>query len=81
MGLYNKRCNYENFSPKIADRLKLKINATPNFTKMVTGLGNINSYLHKYKIIDSPMCSCKSGGQTIDHILFDCELVEQKETD
>jgi hypothetical protein len=45
---------------------------------MVTGLGNINSYLHKYKIIDSPMCSYKSREQTIDHILFDCELVEQE---
>jgi hypothetical protein len=24
------------------------------------------------------MCSCKSGEQTIDHILFDSELVEQE---
>ena len=24
------------------------------------------------------MCSCKRGEQTIDHILFDCELVEQE---
>jgi hypothetical protein len=45
---------------------------------MVTGHGNIKSYLHKYKIIDSPMCSCKSGEQTIDHILFDCTLLEQE---
>jgi len=59
------------FSPKIVDRLKLKINVTPNFTTMVTGHGNIKSYLHKYKIMDSPKCSCKRGEQTIDHILFD----------
>jgi hypothetical protein len=65
------------FFPKIADRLKLKIKVTLNFTTMVTGHGNIKSYLHKYKNIDSPMCSCKSGEQTIDYILFDCELVEQ----
>jgi hypothetical protein len=39
---------------------------------------NIKSYLHKYKIIDIPMCSCKRRDQTIDHILFDCELVEQE---
>jgi hypothetical protein len=45
---------------------------------MVTGHGNIKSYLHKYKIIDSPMCSCKNGEQTTDHILCDCELVEQE---
>ena len=24
------------------------------------------------------MCSCKRGEQTIDYILFDCELVEQE---
>jgi hypothetical protein len=29
-------------------------------------------------MIDSPMCSCKSGEQTIDHTLFDFELVEQE---
>jgi len=47
------------YFPKIADRLKLKINVTPNFTTLVTGHGNIRSYLYKYKIIDSPTCSCK----------------------
>ena len=66
------------FVPKTADRLKMKINVTPNLTTMVTGHGNIKSYLHKYKIIDSPMCSCKSGEQTVDHILFDCKLLEQE---
>jgi len=45
---------------------------------MVTGHGNIKSYLYKYKIIDSPMCPCKIGEQTRDHILYDCELVKQE---
>ena len=30
------------YFPKVADRLKLKISATPNLTMMVTGHGNIN---------------------------------------
>jgi len=68
----------KSFFPKIADRLKMKINVTPNFTTMVTGHGNIKSYLHKYKILDSPMCSCKSREQTADHILYDCKLLEQE---
>jgi hypothetical protein len=80
MGPYNEKCNHEIIFPKIADRLKLKINITSNFTIMVTGYGNIKSYLHKYKILDSPMCFCKNGEQTVDHILFDCKLLEQ-ETD
>jgi len=66
------------YFPKVADRLKLKINVTPNLTMMVTGHGNIKSYLYKYKIIDSSMCPCKIGEQTTDHILYDCELVEQE---
>jgi hypothetical protein len=45
---------------------------------MVTGHGNIKSYLYKYKIIDSSMCLCKIGEQTTDHILYDCELVKQE---
>jgi hypothetical protein len=64
------------YFPKVADRLKSKINVTPNLTMMVTGHGNIKSYLHKYKIIDSSTCPCKTE-QTADHILYDCELVKQ----
>jgi len=56
------------YFPKVADRLKLKIRVTPNFTMMVTGHGNIKSYLYKYKIIDSPMCPYKIGEQTTDRI-------------
>jgi len=29
-------------------------------------------------ILDSPMCSCKSGEQTADHTLYDCKLLEQE---
>jgi len=58
------------FFPKIVDRLKLKINVTPNFTTIVTGHGNTKPYLHKYKIMDSPICSCKRGAQTIHHIHY-----------
>jgi len=46
----------KSFFPKIADRLKLKINVTPNFTTMVTEHGNIKSYLHKYKILVCMYC-------------------------
>jgi len=56
----------------------MKINVTPTFTTMATGHGNIKSYLHKYKILDSPMCYCKSGEQTVDHMSYDCKLLEQE---
>jgi ribonuclease HI len=43
----------KSFFPKITDRLKLKINVTPNFTAIVTGHGNIKTYMAKYRIIES----------------------------
>ena len=52
------------FFPKIEDRLKLRLNATPKFTATVTGHGNIKTYLHKYKIIDDPTCPCRKVHQT-----------------
>jgi hypothetical protein len=36
----------QEYFPVVADRLKMKINFTQNFTTMVTGHGNIRSYLH-----------------------------------
>ena len=35
----------KSFFPKIADRLKLRINATPNLTTIVTEHGHIKTYL------------------------------------
>jgi hypothetical protein len=52
--------------------------ATPNFTTIVTGHGNIKTYLHKYKITNNPMCPCKQGEQTVDHIIYHYKLHEQE---
>jgi hypothetical protein len=68
----------KSFFPITVDRLKLRINPTPNFTTLVTGHGNIKSYLHKYNIIDSKKCSCNKGEQTVDHIIYSCNLQEQE---
>jgi len=55
--------------------LKLRINATPNFTTTVTGHGNIKTHLYRYKIIESPMCSCDVCEQSVNHILYECKLL------
>ena len=73
----NKSCNKKSIISKIEDRLKLRLNATPKFTAMVTGHGNIKAYLHKYKIMDDPSCPCRKDLQTVQHIIFDCPLVEK----
>jgi hypothetical protein len=76
----SKGATTKSFFPKIIDRLKLRINATPNFTAIVTGHGNIKTYLFKYRIIESPVCSCEEGEQSVDHIIFECKLLEQERT-
>jgi hypothetical protein len=65
------------FFLNIEDRLRLQITKTSNFTTLVTGHGNLKNYLHKYKIIDNPQCNCNKGEQTLDHIIYICELQEQ----
>jgi ribonuclease HI len=62
----------------VAGRLKMKINITQNFTTVVTGHSNIRSYLHRFKIIETPICQCGTTAQTIDHLLFECELLNKE---
>jgi hypothetical protein len=66
------------YFPIVADRLNMKINITHNFTTMVTGHGNIRSYLHRFKISDTPTCSCGTKGQTIEHLIYECELLNKE---
>jgi len=57
--------------PVVADRLSMNINITPNLTTIITGHGNIRSYLHRFKIMDTPTCACGSSDQKIDHMLYE----------
>jgi hypothetical protein len=65
------------YFPVVAERLKMKINITPNFTTMVIKHANVRSYLHRFKIIETPICPCSTTEQTIDHLLFECELLNK----
>jgi hypothetical protein len=58
--------------------MTLKVSPTPNFTTLVTGHGNINSYLYKFKIAENPGCPCNKGDQTVDHIIYSCRLHKQE---
>jgi ribonuclease HI len=66
------------FFPVIQDRLSMKIKITPIFTMLITGHGNLKSYLHKLKIIDTPICPCRKEEQTVDHLLYVCELLQKE---
>ena len=66
------------YFPVVADRLNIRINITHNFTSMVTGHGNIRSYLHRFKIIETQTCPCGTKTQAIDHLLFEFELLNKE---
>jgi len=68
----------EEFCPNIKDRLKTKINPTPNFTAMTTAHGKTRSYLHRFRIIESPECPCTNGNQTADHLLYQCNKLNSE---
>jgi hypothetical protein len=63
--------------PKVAERLHTKINLTQNFTTVVTGHGDLKSYLHRFKIIDAPNCPGGNGNQTTEHTLLECEILQE----
>ena len=59
------------FFPSVERRLTVILNLSPKLTTIMTGHGNIRSYLHRLKIIGSPECPCNYGIQTVDHLIFE----------
>jgi len=73
----NKGGITKEYFPEIRERLHKKINLTQNFTNIVTDHGKMKSYLHRFKIIDTPNCPCGNGNQTSEHILLECEILQE----
>jgi len=55
-----------------------KIHLTQNITTMITGHGNIKSYLYRFKIIEALNCPCGNDNQTSEHILLECEILKEE---
>ena len=71
----------KDYFPIVAERLKMKITTTHNFTTMVTGHGNVNAYLYRFKISNTPTCPCGETDQITDHLLYECDLLKtQRDT-
>jgi len=64
------------FFPSVDRRLAVNLQLNPNVTTIMSVHGNIRSYLHQLKIIDSPECPCKKDIQTIDHLIFQFEKLK-----
>jgi len=73
-----KASTTKEFFPKVKDRLNTKIPLTPHFTAFVTSHGKTKAYLHRFHIIESPDCPCGRGSQTVDHLLFYCNILQKE---
>jgi len=79
-GTNNKRIKTKQFLPNIKERLRKRIQLTPNLIAIVTAHGKTNDYLHRFKIIDSSECPCGTGNQTVGHLTYECpELQRERE--
>jgi len=72
-GEYNKR-----ILPDSSGETTNKNKLHKKLTKIVTGHGNIKSYLHRFRISEAPACPCGNGNQTVEHILFECGILQDE---
>ena len=49
-----------------------------NLIRLRTGHCRLNSYLHRYKIVDDPQCDCGKGIETPKHFLLTCKKYEKQ---
>ena len=68
----------EEYFPIVKERLMMNIKITLNSTTIITGHRNIRSYLHRFKLTDTPTCTCGKSAQTVDHILYNCEILNKE---
>jgi hypothetical protein len=51
--------NDQSFLPSVRNRLRQKIPIFQEFVTMITGHGKLRSYLHRFGLMDDPMCRVK----------------------
>ena len=66
------------FFPSVKRRLTVNLNLRPKVTTIMNGHGYIRSYSHRLKIIGSPECPCKHDIQTVDHLIFQCNMLKNE---
>ena len=78
MGRLNQR---RNFKITFIYYNRPTIQKTANGHKTINdrnGHSTLKLYYHRFKIIDDPICICKMGLQTSDHLLWECELLRKQ---
>ena len=66
------------FFPIVSDHLAVNLELSGQLTMFLTGHGKLNTYFHLFKINDDPSCSCNKDIQTVNHLIWECELLNDK---
>jgi hypothetical protein len=74
----HQRKQKKDYFPNVEGILKMELNLTQNFTAIVTGHGKTKEYLHQFKIIEDPTCTCGKTVQTTDHLISECETLTEE---
>ena len=64
------------FFPVVEQRLKMNIPLTLELTAIITGYRKTKSYLYRFKLANNPTCPCNEGVQTLEHIIYECKILE-----
>ena len=73
----NKGRTTKEYFPDVSERLKMKLQLTQNITAVVSGHGKTRDYVHRFKVIEGPTCSCGEGVQTTDHIIYESKRLKK----
>ena len=63
------------FFPNVKDRLSVNLKLSGVISTFLTGHGKLKEYFYRFKIIDSPICLCNKDRQTVNHLLWECEIL------
>jgi len=61
--------------PDSRTEIKLKISITSEFTAIDSGHGKKKSHLHRFKLIDNPMCQGDESAQSSEHLIYNCKIL------
>ena len=64
--------------PSVSIRVNLPDdrNTGISFVRSLIGMADVNEIMHRFKYSESPICQCGPDIETVDHVLFDCELYD-----
>ena len=78
MGKTKKGPCTKNYFPTVKDRLSIKLKINYKLTALLSRHGLSKSYYFRFNIQDNELCSCQEERQTIHHIIYTCNTLQNE---